>query len=113
VAQTTVNRASAASPAPVLADGRIDWPTALDNTAAAGCRKQLDRLFSQRAAGREVRTGTKEYRQACDTISQLDASLKGSIDTLPAAEYMAAKKMLKSLQHELTQPIQQDLVTQN
>lgn len=104
---------AAASPAQVLSSGKIVWPVALQGSAVAVSRKQLDRLFSLRASGHEVRTGSKEYRQAVDAISRMDADLKASIDTLSATDYLSAKKMLQSLKHELTQPTQQELLTQN
>jgi len=103
----------APSQAPVLSSGRIDWPAAVAGLDASAARKQLQKLVNQRASSSDKRLTTKDYQKGCQAISQLDAGLKASIATLPAADYMAAKKMLQNLKHELAQPAQEDLLSQN
>jgi len=100
-------------PSPVTVDGRIEWPAPLAAPACATSRGQLDRLFARRAAGSEIRQGSSECRQAVRAIDALAAELKGSIDTLSASDYMAAKTMLQTLKHELAQPVEASLVAQN
>jgi hypothetical protein len=108
-----VSHPAVPSSAAILSNGRIDWPAALEGLDAGDARKQLEKLVNLRASNRGKRLATKQYQQGCEAITQIEVDLKASIGTLSAADYMAAKKMLQSLKHELAQPAQEDLLSQN
>jgi hypothetical protein len=105
--------ATAAAVSLVGRDGQIAWPAAVAQLDASDARGQLEKLFARRASGHEVRSGSKEYRQGCEAIEKIQAELKASVRTIPTNEYMAAQKGLQSLKHNLTQPTDATLLTQN
>ena len=83
-----------------LTTGGLDWPTALQGTDFAAERARIDELFRARrdATGGLAGSETGEVKQLS---AMMDSTLKAHISSVDPADYVAAKRFLKSISHEV------------
>ena len=80
--------------------GKIKWPAPLLEPEYAQLRTDLDQLFALGATSGQ--TGTAA--QIREDIRQLREALRSNIETMPANDYIAARKFLDSLDYSIVQP---------
>ena len=85
------------------ARGTIYWPDVLLEEEFADCRIRLDGLFGQRKVGASV-SGSNVSRQVLTATTQMREKLRSKIRQMTPVEYMAARKFLESLAHEVRFP---------
>ncbi len=92
--------ASSSVPRPLSSDaldpvtGAISWPDLLLADQSAADRKELEQLFELRAKTTQT-AGTSEAIRAA--AAKMTALLRKDVQTVPANEYMAARKFLDGL----------------
>ncbi|MGE5191622.1 MAG: hypothetical protein ACM3U2_03915 [Deltaproteobacteria bacterium] len=74
--------------------GQITWPEVLQADKYAGDRKELEQLFELRAKTTQT-AGTSEAVHAA--ADKMTGRLRKDVQSLPANEYMVARKFLDSL----------------
>ncbi len=79
--------------------GAIHWPEILQKPEFADSRKQLDSLFEHRSLTGGA-TGSKNSDAIEATTKAMREQLKKQISTIPAMDYIAAKKFLDGLAYE-------------
>jgi hypothetical protein len=79
----------------------LHWPVALQAAEFDDVRGRLDELFALRAA-RPYDTGkdTENCRQIQEAVDEFRGRLKAKIRELPAGEFIAGDKFLKSMAYE-------------
>jgi signal transduction histidine kinase len=100
--------AAAGTPAPLSPsdvdwiNGRIIWPTVLEDNDFGAFRAELERAFASRAAlGRMDGLTMAKAQQAARGM--LD-ELKTQVRELSSQDYMVARRFVESLAHEIRQP---------
>jgi hypothetical protein len=93
--------------------GKISWPCALQCETCCDARERLEAIFARRAAGECTSVGTPEYRVARAAIAEILVDLRARVREVPTGEYIAAKKLLTSLEYEAGQSPQPPLYSQN
>ncbi len=84
--------------------GEISWPVLLRDGDFARYRAEVERVFAQRAESGAIETD--DYLKVRQTVHNMKFGLKQRIQGLPAADYIQAKRFLKSLAYEAQQPTQ-------
>jgi len=74
--------------------GQITWPDVLQADQYAAERKELEQLFELRAKTTQTAATSEAVRAAADKMTGI---LRNDVQTIPANEYMAARKFLDSL----------------
>src|SRR5579872_3279977 len=80
--------------------GKINWPAPLLEAQYDGLRSDLDQLFATRATTSQTGTSAPIH----EDIRQLRDALRSNIETMPANDYIAARKFLDSLDYSIVQP---------
>jgi hypothetical protein len=80
-------------------DGHLLWPEALQATAFADVRSQLDALFIERALG--PGQGSETGLQIQQVTNEFHKRLKAMIRELPTKDYIAGDKFLKKISYEI------------
>ncbi len=83
--------------------GRLNWPAALVSDEFAADRDALDRVFRMRSPG-DVGPSTEFYAEVRQITNSMQQKLRGNIQELDAAQYVAAKKFLVGVSYEASQP---------
>ncbi len=92
--------------------GEISWPVLLRDGDFARDRAKVEEVFAQRAASGTIETD--DYLNVRQTVHEMRFGLKQRIqevrrpevEGLPAADYIQAKRFLRSLAYEAQQPTQ-------
>ncbi len=84
--------------------GEISWPVLLRDGDFARDRAEVERVFAQRAESGTIETD--DYLKVRQTVHEMRFGLKQRIQSLPAVDYIQAKRFLRSLAYEAQQPTQ-------
>lgn len=77
--------------------GTIRWPVTFDAATYATSRQSIESLYREQAT-KGNRSGLKqEFVAACDGLERI---LQQNLKSMPADEYLSAKKFLESLRYE-------------
>jgi hypothetical protein len=79
--------------------GYVAWPRLLSTQAFADLRRDLDRLFAERANSKGA-IGNDNYSLILDRVDQMKERLKAMIKEVPTGDYIDASRFLESLAHE-------------
>jgi hypothetical protein len=83
--------------------GQLAWPEVLTTDDYAASRKELDKLFTERAKASGA-IGYQNVTQIRKTTDAMETKLKASIADLPTGDYIEASNFLKSLANEARYP---------
>jgi len=83
--------------------GYLAWPRLLQRPEYAPLRRDLDRLFADRANSKGA-IGVDAYDQIQQKTEAMSEQLLQSIKKVPTNDYIDARKFLESLQHEARFP---------
>ncbi len=79
--------------------GYLAWPRLLTAAAFADLRRDLDRLFADRA-GNKGAIGEENYGLILKRADQMQERLRGQIKQVPTDDYIEARRFLESLAYE-------------
>ncbi len=79
--------------------GYLAWPRLLTTPPFADLRRDLDRLYAERA-GSKGAIGYDKYGQILERVDQMQELLRSMIKQVPPADYIDARRFLESLGHE-------------
>ena len=80
--------------------GKVTWPAPLLEPEYAALRADLEQLFAMRASSQTVGTTAQIHAD----IRQLVDALRSNIETMPANDFIAARKFLDALDYSIVQP---------
>ena len=92
--------------------GAIDWSAALEAPEFADCRKQLDRLFAERAPS-DSGLKSENYRQIQKAAREMGKLLSSKFRQMEQMEFLVARKFLDSLAYEARFKVEEDRVASN
>lgn len=95
------NAPSRLSPSELDANGRIDWPEALQTDEYAPLRNEMDKLFALRAAEGDL-AGSEQDR-LLNTADAMLAELQSHVRDVRPSDYVSARKFIEGLAYELRQ----------
>jgi hypothetical protein len=84
------------------ATGKIRWPILLNSEEFAAGRNQVQKVFEDRAYHGVI--GAAEFVRVSHLADQMLADLKSQIRSVPADQYVEARRFLVSLAYEAGQP---------
>ena len=81
-------------------DGRLNWPSALQQPCFEAERSELDQLFAVRA--RYGGLGYADQTKVRDTVNNMFDELKSQIQQIPPQDYVSCKSFLRSVNYAAT-----------
>jgi hypothetical protein len=90
------------SPGELSRTGEISWPLLLRAGQYSQDREELQQAFARRAGAGEV--GPEEAAQVRQVTDAMAATLQKSIRSVDPMQYIAARRFIRGLDYEFTQP---------
>ena len=88
--------------------GRVNWPILLRDDRFAPIRGEMEELLDRWAVSRNLgqldRFNTDQHLAVRRVTERMEEGLRNDVRNLPAQEYVAAKRFLRSLEYQVLQP---------